>query len=419
MLTRRTDDTSALFHGHGWTIVRCAILALAILGCGDSAADATDASPAALATYTLSDDPVVSIGSIDGEDPYLLDGVADAVVRQDGSLAVLNCTTAEIRVYDMAGQYIRTFGGRGEGPGEFMFPERMFALGGDTVAVTDFFPGRMTVVGPDGAAVATSPSLGPIAAPQVRGRLANGLFVATRREPAPEVEAGARFRETMALLLVTLEGEVVDSVTGLPARAAVAPTEPGRPTSAQRMGGRAVFAVAPDAVYYGGQDGRGIMKFTADLSTAESIETYTTGGPLTQQHIDAHERMREAQEHLPVDGIGPATAAVYPDELPAFGAIVVGRDGRLWVEDPERPGMQALTWTAYENGVPTARLELPPRFFALDFDEASVLGIHYDELSVERVQRRAMVEGPLPGVSLPPRDAQPPARPRCGPTGSR
>lgn len=78
--------------------------------------------------------PLVSIGSTDGEEPYLLDGVADAVVRQDGSLAVLNCGSAEIRVYDTEGRYLRTFGGRGEGPGEFMFPGRMFALGGDTMA---------------------------------------------------------------------------------------------------------------------------------------------------------------------------------------------------------------------------------------------------------------------------------------------
>ncbi|WP_405282827.1 hypothetical protein V3331_13275 [Gaopeijia maritima] len=395
-----------------------ATLALIGAGCADGGSEGADSTPAALATYTLSA-PLVSIGSTDGEEPYLLDGVADAVVRQDGSLAVLNCGSAEIRVYDTDGRYLRTFGGRGEGPGEFMFPGRMFALGGDTMAVTDFFPGRLTVLGPEGDAVATSPSAGPGGAPQVRGRLANGLFVATRREPAPEVEAGAPFRETMSLLLVTLEGEVVDSVTGLPARAAVAPPEPRSPTRAQRMGGRAVFAVAPDAVYYGGQDGRGITRFAADLSTTESIETFSTGGALTQDHIDAHERMREAREHLPEDGIGPSTAAVYPDELPAFGAIAVGRDGRLWVEDPERPGVQALTWTAYEDGVPTARLELPPRFFALDFDATSVLGIHYDELSVERVQVRAMVEGPLPGVSLPPRDAQPPASPRCGAYGSR
>lgn len=110
----------------------------------------------------------------------------------------------------------------------------------------------------------------------------------------------------------------------------------------------------------------------------------------------------------------------FADSMPAYGDVLAGRDGRLWVQDPYRMRRYPLTWTAYEEGVPVARAELPPRFFPFEFGRDWVMGITYDELRVERVRLIELVEGELPGLELTPREGQAPTNmPRCGPWAGR
>lgn len=84
-----------------------------------------------------------------------------------------------------------------------------------------------------------------------------------------------------------------------------------------------------------------------------------------------------------------------------------------------------LTWTAYEDGRPVARAELPPRFFPFEFgrDDSGadwVVGITYDGLRIEQVHVIELVPGELPGHALTPREAQAPtSMPYCGPWTSR
>ncbi len=64
-------------------------------------------------------EPDVSIGDIDGEDPYLLSYAWDATKLADGRIVVVDRSTSELRVFDAAGVYLTKWGGQGEGPGEF------------------------------------------------------------------------------------------------------------------------------------------------------------------------------------------------------------------------------------------------------------------------------------------------------------
>ena len=64
-------------------------------------------------------EPAVSIGQLEGEDPYLLDRVRGALVMPDGRIVVANGGSNELRVFDEPGRHVATWGGRGEGPREF------------------------------------------------------------------------------------------------------------------------------------------------------------------------------------------------------------------------------------------------------------------------------------------------------------
>ncbi len=69
--------------------------------------------------WQVGSDPSVSIGALEGEEPYLLDRVRGALRLSDGRIVVRNIGTNELLVFDASGRYLATWGGSGDGPGEF------------------------------------------------------------------------------------------------------------------------------------------------------------------------------------------------------------------------------------------------------------------------------------------------------------
>ena len=69
--------------------------------------------------WVIGPEPDVTIGDIDGEDPYLFRYAWDATRMSDGRIVVADRSTSELRVFDAAGTHVATWGGLGEGPGEF------------------------------------------------------------------------------------------------------------------------------------------------------------------------------------------------------------------------------------------------------------------------------------------------------------
>ena len=86
----------------------------------------------------------LSIGTQEGEEPYLLHGVEDATRLDDGRIAVANSASGEIRVFAPDGTHLTSWGGIGEGPGEFAQwdPEAVSAWPGDSVAAAAWWRGR-------------------------------------------------------------------------------------------------------------------------------------------------------------------------------------------------------------------------------------------------------------------------------------
>ena len=98
---------------------------------------------AALPQWSLGSDPMVSIGVVDGDDADLLYGVLDAHRRRDGSIAIVDRSRA-LRVFDSLGAHVWTAGRRGDGPGEFGFPQMVTEISGDSIVVWDVMHRRLT-----------------------------------------------------------------------------------------------------------------------------------------------------------------------------------------------------------------------------------------------------------------------------------
>jgi WD40 repeat protein len=65
---------------------------------------------------------VASVGGDAAPEPYALARVSDMAVTPDGSMYVLDSRHLQVRIFDYRGRFLRSFGGAGSGPGEFVLP---------------------------------------------------------------------------------------------------------------------------------------------------------------------------------------------------------------------------------------------------------------------------------------------------------
>jgi len=64
----------------------------------------------------------LSIGKGEGSEEQLFTSVYDIDVDADGNIYILDMRAAQVRVFDMKGRFLRSFGKKGQGPGEFQVP---------------------------------------------------------------------------------------------------------------------------------------------------------------------------------------------------------------------------------------------------------------------------------------------------------
>ena len=91
-------------------------------------------SPLRAQTWSISSQPLVSIGEVEGAPEYLLNRVAHARRLSDGRILVT--MGPDIRFYDRQGKYLSKAGGRG--PGEFQYIQDVLVLPGDTLLMLNF-----------------------------------------------------------------------------------------------------------------------------------------------------------------------------------------------------------------------------------------------------------------------------------------
>ncbi len=363
--------------------------------------------PAAQAQSSLVADPqpVLSIGAEDRGAPYLFAGIAGALRLGDGIL-VADCGSSELRFYNSDGLHIRTSGRNGSGPGEFRYLRRVFPAGGDSIGIFDGAARRVSLFTGSGD---YSRSFSVPVRFDVLGRMEDGTFVG-RAITGPTGDLGIQ-RLTITLVRLRADGTVVDSVSGLPGIEVLRQAN-RRMMFSVRMERAGVVAVLANGIAYGDQEAAEFIEFAPDFSIRRRVTSFSKPEPVTAAMKQRWESSRQVM--VPDGGVGAIFGAEYAEAAPAYRDIVGGTDGRIWVQDPARPRVYPLVWTAYHNGRAEARLELPPRLFPTQFGTDWVLGVRYVEDGMERVQLLHVRGGQHSGKEVTPRDGEPPAQPRCG-----
>lgn len=106
--------------------------------------------PAADIPLRASMQTVFSVGAAEGREWEVFGAVGDVAFDAAENLYVLDRPNKRIVVFDPAGRFLRTFGKRGGGPGEFALPQRMTITAAGEIAVSDVGHRAILVFGTDG-----------------------------------------------------------------------------------------------------------------------------------------------------------------------------------------------------------------------------------------------------------------------------
>ena len=100
--------------------------------------------------WTISEEPLVQIGAVDGAAEYLLGSVSRAVRLSDGDIVLGDWSNNVLRRYDREGVFVWEASRQGEGPGEHLRLLWVGALASDSIVTWDGVLRRVQIFGPDG-----------------------------------------------------------------------------------------------------------------------------------------------------------------------------------------------------------------------------------------------------------------------------
>jgi hypothetical protein len=362
-----------------WRITAVLILTVGSTAGVTAALHAQVAPP--VQVWALSAEPTVEIGSIDGDDDAtLFSGVRSGVVLRDGTIVVADRASYTVRAFDARGTHLRTFGRRGEGPGEFTTLTNIVRLGIDTIAAHNERSGFHLF------SAATGELLRTIGAPIQHGvtgvswwRLldSSDRFLLLGNPFSRQVVAGVH-RANIAYMTWSAQDGSIDTLGVFPNaesfRESLGDPLPPEPV---RLVGRATYHAtggghihigdsATDSVFVFGYDGtlRRVFRLLprpplpVTSGDREAVLQGIRDGPVFRAlapfgHADALEARLRA---MPIPATHPFFVDLLADEL-----------GNAWVRRPAHAGERTAHWDVYApEGVRTATIEMPAGLRILD-----------------------------------------------------
>ena len=89
------------------------------------------------------------VGGYDDEE-VLFGVITDIIADSEGNFFLLDSQLSEVQVYSPDGEYLRTIGREGEGPGEFRAAFNLLLLPGGNIGVLQAFPSKIIGLTPQG-----------------------------------------------------------------------------------------------------------------------------------------------------------------------------------------------------------------------------------------------------------------------------
>jgi hypothetical protein len=289
------------------------------------------AQPAA-GELALEPEELFSLGGESENEHELFGLVQQILVDDDHNSYLLDQQLSEIPVFDAEGNYLRTIGREGEGPGEFKNPSNIFFLPNGHLGVSQMMPGRVAVLDRQGEGYEDLPLPGK-----------NGFAMVSQVELAGDrvvmqqtVGSFSEGKVTNTTRLVALDGKGKElAVYGEKSR------------DMDVSGGRMVISMGDNEfarVWTAAADGR---VFVVNHYTGYRIEVYGPDGkiervilrdyeplPYTQEEKDRRQKRFESRPKTPGLNLEPH----FPDLKPDITALYARPNGELWVRTSRSSG---------------------------------------------------------------------------------
>ena len=399
------------------------IMTLGLSGC---AQDDTPAPPGAVPRHELGEPEAVS------GDFASVNGIR---VRPDGSLLVADGTGRELLLLDLDLGTRTVVGGRGEGPGEYQAPSRVWPLPGDSTLLLDVSNNRLTVLAPDLSFGATRPmfEMDPeggilLLNPQVID--GSGRMYSTNGFSMNLAGAGSRDgsgSDSVPVVRATLDDLAADTVARLASRST------SRVEMRSNQGDR---MVTMQRTPYSASDSWGVapggsvaVARAADyhLEWISSDGSVRSGAPVAWDAVPVGQAEKEAWVReqssrsvqtatfmtgggggaSPGSGIGGAAARSmsfgggsddvddyeWPETLPPFtGSILIDPEGRAWLRRHQPVGAPFLYDIFTPDAEHAAMVEIAEGHTVMGFGDGVVYATFRDEVDLVYIERYRLPE---------------------------
>ena len=345
------------------------------------------------ATCTLSEEPVVVIGEDESDEKQWFSSVRGAGRMSDGSLVGIDRRSAEVRVYDETGLYLRSMGGMGEGPGEFSDAFHLWILPGDTLWVGDYRPWRYNVFSPVGDFLRSVQMQPMYLDPSLQGGvLDNGYSVNVRRKRVSQPDF--KVPDTIVVEVHDPGGGLADTVARIPnevrgyvrgyARSHLWPLFQAS-AYVDALGTTVALANGRDPEVRI-LDDRFNLRLILRWEDSDREVTRSDIRVWREDYVESRTGPG-ASEWLDYEDALISTARPVAELFPAMSNLMVGRNGRIWVKRYDRP-REERGWLAFESdGEFFCHRHLPGVSMTVrEFGSDYVLVVGSGELGVQTVE---------------------------------
>jgi hypothetical protein len=319
----------------------------------------------------------------------------------DGRLLIVDWSDQKVFVAGRSNAEVQQLGRNGSGPGEYLQPGTLFALGGDSTLLADSRNGRWLLlhgatiaatVGPD-APVIMSGARTPLGADdQGHVIFTTGIGGGVGTSPIPSR------RDSVLLARAARATGQVDTVVALRSRPATITVEgpADKPTSVSvRVNPLATGELA--ALFSDGWIAIARLDpYRVDWMAPDGTRINGTPLPFTRVRLDEREQRAFLDRRAARTGTtppDPATLPEWPEYVPPFlsESLLRAPDGRLWIR---RTPTAANPHPPYDvvdrRGALVARVAVGKAVEVIGFGQAAVYTAATDDTGIQHVQRRPL-----------------------------
>jgi len=336
------------------------------------------------ARWRVGAEPLLDLAESGTGDAHEFYRVRNVTRLPDGSIAVVNRGSSEIRKFSADGAFVGSVGGYGDGPGEFSNLQQV-ELVGDSMLVRDVR--RVALFGPDLRHVRTLP-LHPGA--RSLHYLGNGTMVAPVIMDYPEEHGLVRAPEV--LLVYDLDGARRDSIGWTPgSEEYVTDALMGFPL----FGKTSVLDTHGDRIFLGASDHMQVEEVDANGDTLRILRIPDYPLTLTPEEVQAERSLRlnpplpPGVTSLPPPFVEAVEGMPSPETRPAYADMLVDPTGAVWLRPFRGSSEQggAEHWLVLgADGSWLGSVEMPENLLVREIGVDEILGVWTSELDVQHPQ---------------------------------